>query len=73
MLKAHKLIAYLFSGQGMHHSPFFCSTLNHFVGAQTVGMLKDAVSISSTTREMLEYSSSILKYNILDICSQGKL
>eukprot|EP00026_Physarum_polycephalum_P012714 Phypoly_transcript_13041.p1 GENE.Phypoly_transcript_13041~~Phypoly_transcript_13041.p1 ORF type:complete len:316 (+),score=37.40 Phypoly_transcript_13041:109-1056(+) len=55
MHKSHKLIAYLFSGQG----------------AQTVGMLKEAVATSSTTREMLEYSQTILKYDILSICTNG--
>jgi len=34
-------------------------------------MLKEAVAVSSTTKEMLEYSKSILKYDILNICLNG--
>ena len=36
-------------------------------------MLKDAAASSVTTREMLDYSKVILKYDILDICTNGNL
>lgn len=44
---------------------------NKQLGAQKVGMLKEAYSNNTKVAEMLNFSKDVLKYDLLQICSNG--